>query len=203
MPFQSAPDCAEAVIHALANTQPIVNRLNFKFASGYTQTDIDNLAAAVDAAMASHYLPICSSSVAYSHVHVRGLTNIIDLESDNATSAGSGSAGASSVAANVTLCVTLHTGFTGRSARGRFYGFPTVDGSLTSILAFTGAYVTALEDVVAAIFANASAANWTPVVLSRFSGGVKRTTAVATTITNATARNALIDSQRGRLAAGH
>lgn len=180
-----------------------MNRLVFKFASDYDSAAIVALAAAVQAVVVTDYIPICGNDVGFINTHVRGLENLIDLEATNGTGASTGSASGANLPANASLCVTLHTGHTGRSARGRFYAFPTVIGSTVSSDSYTGAYAIAVETLLVDIFAAAVGASWTPVVLSRFTAGAVRSVGVGFPITTAIARNTLIDSQRNRLQVGH
>lgn len=204
MAFQSAPEMAEAVIQCSFGGVAVANVLNFKkLFTPYDQTDIDNLAAAVDATVGSDYLGIIASDVTYSGTLVRGLENVLDLTAFDNTNAGAGALTADSLPANVTLCATLRTGLTGRSARGRFYMLPTVVTNMTTPNTFSGATGTGLTAFLDAVIAAALVQDWQSVVLSRFTGGAKRTTAIGTRIISVEVRNLTSDSQRGRLPSGH
>lgn len=203
MPFVPAPDCAEAVINGTFHTKAIAHVLNFHIPGGYTQSDLDNLSFAVDAGVAADYLNLLNTSVHYDNVHVRGLNSIIDLESFNSTSTGYGTSSGTELPANATACITLRTGHTGRSARGRFYAWPTADGNLSTGQAFVGAYTTALKTFLDNLISATHLAGWDLVVLSRQSGGVPLTTAAFLEVTTVVVRNSEIDSQRGRLLQGH
>jgi hypothetical protein len=203
MPFISIPNAAEAVIRAVSGGKPINNVFGFQHAGAYSQTDLDNIAAAVDLWVATEYLPLVSVNVAYQEVHVRGLNAIIDMESHNNTNAGTGGVTGASTTNNVSMCVTLRTGHTGRSARGRTYLFPTGVSNLTSVTEFSGTYALAASLALTAMLLSVAGTGWTWVVISRRTLGAPRPTGVTTAILAAESRNDLIDSQRGRLTQGH
>lgn len=203
MPFQPAPDCAEAVIHGSYGGKPIANVLNFKLPGGYNQANIDQLANVMDVAIGDHYRPIFNSGVTYNSVVVRGLAAIIDLTASSNFTAGAGGVVGASLPANVSLVATLRTGFTGRSARGRFYCWPLTGSQLVSTNTFAASVGVDLDSFLTTVLTDAFAIGWNLVVLSRRTLNTVRPTAIATTVTEIDIRNLTVDSQRGRLPAGH
>lgn len=203
MAFQSAPQVAEAVIQGSISGQPIANVVNFRLPGGYSQADIDNLASVVDLWVSSTYLPLVANSVTYVQTLVRGLENVIDLTATDGSGAGAGTLTGSGMPANATLCITLRSGFTGRSARGRFYGWPFSSSVLLTSQTVTTTYATNLANAVALLKTDAAAFNWVMSILSRRTVGTLRPTAIATPVTNVVARNNEVDSQRHRLLRGH
>lgn len=203
MPFQPAPDCAEAVIQGEIAGVNLANVLNFKFPGGYSQADIDNLAAAIDNSVGANYLPILAAAVTYNNTLVRGLANIIDFTASNSVSTGTGGVAGATNPNNVSLVCTIRTGLTGRSARGRFYAMPMSSASLSATNTFSATITSGLEAFLADILAVTSAIGWQFSVLSRFSGGARRASAIATPVTVSVCRNGLVDSQRHRLPRGH
>lgn len=204
MAFQSAPECAEAVIHCTTSGKEQINVLNFWKPGGYVQADIDSLASVVDINVGTNYIPIIAAGTNYNFTLVRGLTNIIDLTATDSTNAGPGTnPGSVELPSNVTLCVTLRTGFTGRSARGRFYTIGPTQTNMAAQNLFTSAYGNAAVNFLTGLQADALLAGWTLIVLSRFSGGVKRAVATHTTVNDINYRNLDSDSQRGRLPKDH
>jgi len=204
MAFQSAPECAEAVIQCVFGGVQIANVLNFrKLFTPYDQTAIDALATLMDAVVDSDYKGILSSDVNYSGVLVRGLENELDLTAFNNDNAGPCTLTADSLPANVTLCATLRTGLTGRSARGRFYMMPSTNDQMTTPNTFSSGVGTGLTSFLDAVIAAALVEDWQLVVLSRFSGGVKRSVAINNRVLSVEVRNLTSDSQRGRLPVNH
>lgn len=199
MAFVPAVDCAEAVIGFIGDGGNYNNVLNFKYATAYDQSNIDDLADAVDGAVGSDYLAILSDQVSYVNTHVRGLTSSVDLEGVANASASTGGDSDSPLPSNATLCVSLRTGLTGRSARGRFYSVGATFGDVLTADVFTAAYVAAVVATIVAISTQAGAAGWTLVVLSRRNAGVALTAAVARPVTQIYAVDNNVDSQRRRL----
>lgn len=203
MAFQSAPDCAEAVIKHTLSGQAINNVLNFRHAGGYSLSDLQNLGDAVDAAWDANMMPQLNTSLIYTGVLVRGLEFEADQEVFVSTSAGTGSIGGIVATNNVAFVLTERTGFTGRSSRGRIYLGGLASSDFTSSDTISTARAAAFVAAMEAVQALALTEGWEHVVLSRFHNGAKRLTATALPITSYEARNLFTDSQRGRLPAGH
>jgi len=203
MPFQSVPFCVEAVIQMTIDTQPGNNVLGYRKLSGYTQTDVDNLATSLDTFCGSDLIPLLNVASHYDSVLVRGLENIIDFTSSAATSAGVGTAGSHPISNNIAFVVTRRTPLAGRSARGRLYMGGLDDSHLATANSVTTTYANAAVAYVNALDAAAVALGWEAVIISRFSLGAKRLVAIATPGVVNSARNVFIDSMRRRLVRGH
>jgi len=204
MTFQSAPECAEAVLHFSGTNASMANVVHFRKTGGYDQHDIDQLADDVDNAVGLSYLPAIAVGVAYVQTVTRGLENLVDFQGVSNTNAGNGTfSGTLTLPFNCSLCVTLRTGATGRSARGRFYAMPTTSSALVLDNVVSSTYAALVETAVEEICNSAASDGWVAVVLSRYSNKALRTTAVARPITDITVRNTTMDSQRGRLPKGH
>jgi len=204
MTFQSIPECAEVVIHGLGGSKAIANVLGFWKPGGYDLTDLQNLADAIDIAVGADYLPFVAAGSAYTVTVARGLENIVDLSASASTQAGPGTmAGTFELPSNVTFCVTLRTGLTGRSARGRFYSWPFADSGLSAVDTVTTTYADGIKTFVNACKVAGASAGWTMSILSRRSAGALRPVGVHYDVTNIDYRNRTTDSQRGRLPSNH
>lgn len=203
MTFQSVPDCAEAVIHGTFGGKNIANVLGFHMIGGYDLTAIELLADIVDQAVGDFYLDLMHDQCAYIGTLVRGLTDENDLQAVDSDNAGNGTLGAAPMPANVSSCITLRSGLTGRSARGRFYAFPTNAGQTDGINTFSATYIANLEDFLNAIKSVAAAVDWDLSILSRFHNNEARPVGIPFKVVTIAARNRTMDSQRGRLPAGH
>lgn len=204
MPFISVLNTAEAVIHGDLGGQGLANILHFEITGGYTQTDIDNLASLIDGEVGSNYLPLMNGNIIYTETTVRGLQNINDLHSVDATSTGTGTNSGNPLPANVSLCVTLRSALSGRSARGRFYAFPPGAGALqSSPNLFTSTYAAAVVTFLNGVAASAAAAGWSLVITSFIANKAPRLLGKNFLVTQIANRNLIADSQRGRLPKGH
>jgi len=204
MAFQSAPQCAEAVIIGTSGAKPIYNVLNFTFGATYSGADVTNLAAAVSTQVMNEYPDLVNGNVTLYGVRAKGLANINDFQHQTAPTPDPGNVGTKPLPANTSLCVTLRSGLTGRSARGRFYAFPTGDANLsTSPDLFEATYAADLVTMLEHISTAAAAQGWAMCVLSRFAANAARPVGIPFIITDIGARNLTCDSQRGRLPADH
>lgn len=202
MSFLSVPDTVEFIINGDCGGKAVANVMGAKRA-GYVQADLDSLAAVVDGWVASDYIPLFNNAVNYVETHVRGLNAIIDLESVNGTSAGPGTASGTGMPANASFVITLRSGFTGRSARGRFYMWPYSTADLVSVQTVSSTYANAAAAAITNLLGLVAATGFIPVIISRRTGGAPRLVGHTTNIISATARNLNVDSMRHRLTKGH
>lgn len=203
MPFVSVPDTAEIIIQGDIAGQPIANVVGAAHIGLYTQADLDVLATDVDSWVETWYKPMFANSVQYNQTHVRGLNTIIDLESADGSSVGPGTRAGGGMPANASFCVTLRTGKTGRSARGRFYAWPYTTTDLVTSQTVTSTYANDIATAVDQLRLAISGAGFQMVIISRRSGNAPRTVGVTTPVTQVQSRNIDIDSMRHRLLRGH
>lgn len=202
MAFQSAPNCANAYIQCSQQGVVVGHALNFYKADGYTQADVDNLAAAVDEWFSTNVLPLLHSGLSYVNTTVRGLTSPVDLLSTNADGAGVGGDTTGRILpANVSWAVKFTTAFTGRSARGRafMFGLSDTDTNTANRNTITSTFGANALTAWNALIADAAAVGWTWVVLSRISEGVPRLIPHPYTIEGVGYTDLRVDTRRGRL----
>ncbi len=200
MAFQAVPDTVEVTIVWSQNLENLTNTFHAKKAGGYVQADLTTLAAAVDTLVASDILPVTCQDCLYVRTEVRGLAVENDLFAQNGASSGSGGVLVEGVPNNVTISLKKTSGFTGRSARGRWYfcGMSVNDletnENQVKQTAVDG-YVAAIEVLRGGVLAGA----FVPVIVSRFTGGALRAVGVTFNWLSTTAVNINVDSQRNRL----
>lgn len=200
MGFQAVPNTAEIVIKYNLNLKPMFNVMHAEKLGGYDLIDLQQLANGIDFAVAANWLPQQTDNAVYQETVVRGLNVENDQEALANANAGNGSDVSPALPGNVTLSIKKGSGFTGRSARGRLYwiGMPrdnlsTNENIVTAL--DTAAIVAAVEGVRVAI----GAALWVAVIVSRFSGGVKRPTGITFPWTTTSSVDSDVDSSRRRL----
>ena len=81
MPFQSAPECVEVVLHGTVGTKDVANVFHAWKPGGYIQSDLDSLAQGVDTEANALYPALLGEGVSYQSTSVRGLEKIVDLYS--------------------------------------------------------------------------------------------------------------------------
>jgi len=200
MAFQSVPNTAELTIVGSKAGQLIVNTFYAQYSSPYDLAALTALASVGDTWWNAYMAPLVSSTYTYLRSHVQGLNAAIDFEAEDSTHTGdTGSAGDEGTPNNVALSVKRSSAYTGRSARGRIYWpdipTPSLDGTGFVLAAYAEGVVDALMALRDAI----NDAGRTEVIVSRYSAGVKRTTAVVFETVQYVVVDYALDSQRGRL----
>lgn len=202
MAFQPVINTAEIDVIYTLNLEVCQNVFYAKFGGAYTQANLQALADAVGGAVQGNWLPLQPPEAAFIRTEVRGLTIENDFFAISLIGAGSGGDIVEAYPNNVTFSIKKASGLTGRSARGRTYwiGIPQDKTSAPDENHITDAYRDALVLAVSAIKDTINAEfNWDAVLVSRFSGGVKRPTGVTFDWATTLAVDKRIDTQRNRL----
>jgi len=203
MTFQPAINCAKAVIKHAVGSNNFYNILNFYHGTSYGQVNITDLAEAIDSWWATEMMPLFDADYLYVETTVTGLTSENDLTATVDTGAGGGAVVGQLMPYNVAFVITHRTGYTGRSARGRTYHSGLSDVMFAATNQLTQTVVDDIEAAWAELDTYLAATSWEFVVLSRFHNGSKRATATFFPVISSTARNTVVDSQRGRLPERH
>lgn len=206
MPFVPVPGVVQVDVIYLWDSQRVENTMYFEKGDGWSLADIEDLLDNIRTFIGTELLPSLTSAIQ--------LIELIGRLLDTASSIGfslpinppeSGSIAAESMPNNVTYTVSLKTGLTGRSFRGRNY-VPGMHVDAVTGNTVTSGFRSAVLNFYTALLTWA-AANGTPmVVVSRYSGvnpttgkPIPRTTGVATPIVSVTTFDSTVDSQRRRL----
>jgi hypothetical protein len=196
-----ATNTAEARLNYLTPGGVAENVLNFRKSGGWSLSDLIDLANAVKDSWETNIAPVVSNNIS--------LDNIVatDLSSDSGPQttlpAGvSGGINSAVLPSNVTLAISFHTDFRGRSYRGRAFLVGLTEATVTgdtissgSATAFREAWENFLADIATAV------AGTVLVIVSRCSAGAWRTNAVVTDVTSITV-DTTVDTMKSRLA-GH
>lgn len=200
MAFQSVPDTAKIEVIFERSGVRMQNVLYARRAGGYNSSQINDLAVAVDQWMADEYLPGMVSDVTYVETIVTGQEFENDIQVSVNTNSGVGTNAGVGLPNNVTKAVTLESGLTGRSARGRLFYVGLPNGALTADENHvTAGVVTYLIDLIEALITVLTGIQWILVIVSRNTGGAPRPTGVTFTVTGASVSDTTTDSQRARL----
>lgn len=205
MAFQKVTDVAE-IDHIFTLNGVTVQNVHYaRLPGGYTQTDLQALADAVDGVFLTTFQTEVPPEVDYIRTEVRGLAVENDLTAVASAGAGTGTHVGESLPSQVTFAIKKMSGLTGRSARGRTFWIGVAQTELQGasqnlLVAAYAALLVANVDFVRIIIAGVGL--WEPVLVSRFLDKVKRSegkTFPWTTTTNVDLR---VDTHRGRLPAG-
>jgi len=202
MAFQKVDNTVEINVIYTLNLETVQNVFYARFGGEYALANLQSLADAVGSTVGVEWLPLQPIEAVFVRTEVRGLENENDLFASSLNGAGSGADIVEAYPNNVTFSIKKTSPFTGRSARGRSYwiGIPQDKTSAPDENHITDAYrdaiVAALEDI--RIIINATF-NWQAVLVSRFTGGAKRTEGMTFDWIGSTAVDKRIDTQRNRL----
>jgi hypothetical protein len=202
--FQAAPNIVQVEMVYTASEQVCENVFHVKTAAAPTLLDLQTIGTTFDAYHLAHLVTSQTSEVFLQRIVMTDLGSISGLRFDHVMSpARQGTAAGNPQPNNVTLALKWGTGLRGRSNRGRTY----LIGMSDSLIGSDGQEVTstALGNLLSAWtplpVAIAAAGAYTMVVLSRRNGGALRPTGVGIPITDCSAADPFIDSQRRRLPA--
>jgi hypothetical protein len=112
-----------------------------------------------------------------------------------------GASGEQALPLSLSVVVTLYTGLRGRAWRGRMYIPGSTEFHMTNGR-FTDMLIQAVNNMVAAIHANAQTENWTPVVAHRYVGKQPLQEGQTAPVTSFAIRSPLPGSQRRRTRRG-
>lgn len=200
MAFQDVPNVAEVTLVYTQNLETITNTFHAYKAGGYDQADIDSLANKIDNQMPAGLLVEMSQDCYYERTEVRGLTIENDLFGIDGTNNSAGDKLVDGLPNNVTLSLKKISGFTGRSARGRWYcvGIPE-DALASNENVYDPLRVDGFIAGVEAARIGCALAGWAAVIVSRYTGGVLRPYGETFPWVQTVAVNNNVDTQRRRL----
>lgn len=200
MPFVPAPNTMEVELVFEQDAQIMENTLYYRLTTGTpTVTEMAALLDEINAFIRATLLPLLNNTLSLIRVVGTLLDAVDSLQVVSTTGLPAPGASTSPPLPNsVSLCMSIRTGFTGRSRRGRNYvaGFSedAIAGNTVN-----GTMVTALLDVWNELISIGGDDGWEQVVVSRVSGGSPRTTALITPVTSVIVTDDQVDSQRRRL----
>lgn len=201
MPFIPAVNVAEVVILQSLAGQDVFNVENFLFPGPFVIADMHILATEINNAWHDFIFPLISQDIALVGAKVTDITtatapSITQLLGTPET----GGISQDSVPNNTALVVSEGTDSRGRSFRGRLYGagmpVTNLQDSSHVTIAYLGDYIDAWTAFFDQVHDNAGVDH---VIVSRYTGGAARATAVMTEITQYSG-NTELDSMRSRLA---
>jgi len=206
MAFIPCNQVVEAVLRFTLGGQNVNNVLNFLCSTTVTPTNMVSLGSAIiESFVDSSWWGNDVAGIDFQDVKLTDLTTIsgpVVIQTSSATHSLPLIPTAHTddvIPNNAALVVSAHTANRGRSFRGRTYLSGIRNAQTASTVAVISATAGRAVELFNDIFSAAVLVNYTPVVLSRFTGGAPRLAGVATNITSYSC-NVNLDSQRRRLA---
>ncbi len=200
MGFVPVPDVVQVEFRCEMDGQLVENRWHVDCLHEPTADDLTNIANNVATVLTNDWKPQMPADVTLREIHLRSLHALNHLEHTALFTVGTvGGLANPLLPSNVSVCVSLRSQFTGRSARGRLYwiGLTENDVSFSTISA------TRLTGIVAAVQAMIDAlvaASFRWCIVSYRSGGIPRPGGpVKFIVETALVVDDVVDSQRRRL----
>lgn len=198
----SVPVANTAAVHVRGATdgQFTENILFYEFGSAITDGDLTALVQAVAAVVLSDWVPLLSGEWVGREVYGRDLTSGSGIEATDTSIFGvAGTASGGGLPNNATIALARKSGLAGRSFRGRVFWQALATSQQSTANTLNSAVGLDIIDALNAADAAAVLLDWTPVIVSLFSGGSPRVAGVTTPITSWSLTNLVLDSRQRRL----
>lgn len=200
MPFVPAPNIVQVELRCTLDGQNVENRFHVNVFHTPTAADLTNVANRVSNVVINNWIPQLPVALTLRAIHCRSLHVQNGVEADFPFPVPTnGSLIGDVLPSNVTICVSVRTGASGRSARGRVYWMGLREADVvgnTLDAARGGTIVAAVQAMINGLVTDGFA--WT--IVSYISNGIPRPGGpVYFVATTALLVDNVVDSQRGRL----
>lgn len=200
MPTVPVPNVAEVDVRGALAGQLAEITLYYLFTGTIDEAALVTLVGTLGTYAAAHLAGIMSSAWQGREVHARDLSAGSGLQATNTDISGmTGTLVGEPLPNNVALAIARKSGLAGRNFNGRVYMPGWCDADLADVNTFAIARVNGRIAFLQGMDTAAVGDGWTPVIISKESGGVPRTTGIHTPLAQWVAVNTVIDSRRRRL----
>lgn len=199
MAFIPTPNAVEIRINWTHQGVPAANVLHFENTGVMTSSNLRAIADAVRTVTVSRLLGVLAGTSALLGVDARDVS-VTDGQQATSTLTGptAGAAIGEAISASVAAVLTLRTGASGRSRRGRKYISGFTEASLTGRV-LSQAAVEAVENWGNDLLGIEAPAGFALAVRTLFTGGAPRAAGQLTRVTGVLVRSSIVGSQRNRV----
>lgn len=198
MPFQRVPNTIGVEVRANIFGVAAENTFYATYGAKPTQAELQTLAEDILVAVTAEWIPLLSGGVEIREIYIRDLdTEVADQATVTPATTLTGDVTGDALPSYNTVAVGRRSGLTGRSSRGRIFWLGLADSQTLDNSLATGVGA----DIVAAVVALDAVLilnGFSPVIVSRYSAGVKRATAVTYPLVAWGLLDDLIDTRRSR-----
>jgi len=197
MAFQVVPDTLIVEVRGTSFAQQVENTFYYKYVAVPDETDLEDLLTDLEAVIGTYWLPYLPDSCIITELYARDLGNEVAAQAFVSVSPGQGSATGDGMPSFNTIAIARKSGFTGRSARGRIFWLGLAESMVQGqeVLSTPRAGIT---NAIVQFDQAAIALSYVPVIVSRYSGGVKRTEGVTYEIQTWQMTDSNVDTRRSR-----
>lgn len=197
MPFVPAPNCVQVELRWTLDSQKCENRFFVDMTEPPSVENMTALSAVVAGWVENEYAPIVNGAITFTEALYTDWTTQLGVQLTQPLSLVGGTSG-TMLPNESSFCVSLRTGFRGRSARGRWYMPPPDQAARLGINTLTTTYVGLAAGALSTLIDNIIGGGWFMSVVQFRSNNVKLTTGVVRRFSHALAVDNLLDSQRRR-----
>jgi len=191
---------AEVHIRGSHDGQFTENTFFYELGEAITDAALTALVNAISDVILSDWIPLLSGNWVGREVYARDLTSGSGLEATDTSIFGeNGGVSSPDLPNNATIAIARKSGLAGRSFRGRIFWQALSAAQVTTANNLSSAVGLDIIDAINAVDAAAVLLDWTPVIVSFFTGGAPRVAGVTTPITSWSLTNLVLDGQRRRL----
>lgn len=199
MPFVPAPNVVAISIHGFLGGVPVTITLEVELAAAPVESDLDNIASITSGWLTSWLRPLQVDDMNWTSIDVIDKsTNVGNIGKTYPIAITGAVTGDAPEPANVALLVSRLSALRGKSYNGRTYLCGQGEGTSVGAQYISPAAVSAWGTAYSNWIVTLRGAGYDPVIVSRFTGGAARTTAVTTPIKTLVMQQQLA-TQRGRL----
>lgn len=199
MAFQPVPGVYEVEVRGTNLGQRTANTFYYAREGAATESEATLIADTVALEVLSQWGAQLPTSWTGVEVFVRDLAVEIAVQATSGLIAGMlGTVVGQPAASLITLAIARRSGFTGRSARGRIFWQAFSEAQLDGNLVGSGEAAAILLMIKNLDLAVQGAGAFTPVIVSRYNGGVKRPTGIALPIAQWLLNDTEQDTRRSR-----
>jgi len=200
MPFVPAPNVVEVQLRATFDGQQVMNRFHVNVLHEPTEADCIAIAAAVGDWWDTNAQALVATNVVMREIYVKSIAVANGPEATySAIFPLAGVATGDSLPNNVALAVSLRTGLTGRSARGRWFWYGIVESQVDANTMTSGT-ITSIDAAITNLLSDIEGLGFNWVIVSFTHDNAPRVGGpVYFIVNNITVVDATVDSQRRRL----
>lgn len=197
MTFIPTPHTARVVVRFTKGSEGYSNVFHFEKPS-FTLTDMENLAAAVDAIVGGSYMSIWNNHISYVATDVYDIRTSTGQIVTESTTGAPGTVAGEGLPTNLAVVVTLRTATRGRTGRGRVYVAGFSESNLDEGV-FNSGTLPQAKSYVDNVIAEGLAVGWVCGVRSIQTDGVINNPALMRPVTDTEVRSGIPGTQRRRL----
>lgn len=197
MAFVPVPEVMSVEVRATLDGQHVENRIMVSALGPVNELAMNSVGGTFVSWIQPTYQDLCNVNVQFTEVVVRDIS-VADGAEFSFPVGVAGLVDGAAYPNETSFCVSLRSGLTGRSRRGRIYLFPPSASYVIPPNRVTPGYVTGAVDAMVALLDLLDADGWAAGVVSYTSGGAPRTVPLFTRYRSAIAVDNLLDSMRSR-----